>query len=88
MGERVGMEFEGIISGVTSWGIYVEEKKSGSEGLVGIHNLGDDYFVYNRNTYSIAGKQSRKKFSLGDKVKIKVKSIDLRRKQIDYTLVE
>ena len=87
MKDRIGQVFGGIVSGVTSWGIYVEEEKTGSEGLVPIGNLGNDYFIFNKEKFSLVGKQTKKKFQLGDRVRIRVKDAHVLKKQITYSLV-
>lgn len=87
MNERIGQIFEGIISGVTEWGVYVEEKETRCEGMVKIRDLGDDYFVLEEKTYSLVGEKSKKRYSLGDTVKFKVVSADVERKTLDYSLV-
>jgi ribonuclease R len=87
MSERVGKEYNGVISGVAKWGIYVEDEESKSEGMVPIGNLGSDYYVYNERNYSVTGERSGKKFSLGDKVKFKVVSADIDKRLIEYELV-
>jgi len=87
MSERVGKEFTGVISGVAEWGVFVEEDETKCEGLIRISDLGNDYYVFEKENYRIIGKQSRKRFTLGDKLKFRVKSVDLERKSIDYELV-
>jgi len=87
MSSRVGKSFPGTISGVTTWGIYVEEDESKSEGMVPIRSLGTDYYVFNEKTYSIVGEKTKKKFTLGDKVTFKVMAADLDKKTLDYALV-
>jgi len=87
MTERVGKTFDGVISGVTEWGIYVEEAHSKSEGMVRLRDLKDDYYTFNEKTRTITGERHNKKYRLGDKVKIKVKNADLERKIIDYVFV-
>lgn len=87
MREHIGEIYNGIISGVTPWGIYVEEETSRSEGLVGLKTLTDDYYEYNEKDYALIGQRSKKKLQLGNKVKIKVKNVNLSKKQIDYILV-
>lgn len=87
MSERLNTVFEGTITGVTKWGMYVEENESKSEGMIGMRALGDDYFVFNEKSYSIIGEKSRKVFTLGDKVKFKAITADLDKKTLDYVLV-
>ena len=87
MSTRLGKVFEGTITGVTKWGMYVEENESRSEGMIGMRSLGDDYFVFNEKSYSIIGEKSGKVFTLGDKVKFKAVAADLDKKTLDYVLV-
>ncbi len=87
MEKRMGKEFAGIISGVTEWGIYVEEKDTRSEGMVKLRDLSGDYFVLEEKTYSVVGERTKKRFSLGDKVRFKVVGADVERKTLDYKLV-
>ncbi len=86
MSERVGQKFEGTISGVTEWGIYVEESISKCEGMVAIRNLGNDFFNFDQKTYSIVGQRTKKRFTLGDKVSFKVTAVDMDRRTIDMLL--
>lgn len=87
MSSRVGQKFRGVISGLTEWGLYVEEVETKSEGLVRMRDLSDDFYVLNEKKLELVGKEKKKIYRLGDKVKIKVKSVDLERKTIDYVLV-
>lgn len=88
MAERIGEEFTGVISGVAKWGIYVQEENSHADGLVHISQLGDDYFSLDEKKYRIIGERTKKVFSLGDKVKVRVKDVDMKKRQINYELVE
>jgi ribonuclease R len=87
MQDRLGKEFDGIISGVTEWGIYVEEKETRSEGMVKLRDLEDDYYILDQNNYCIVGEKTKKKYSLGDNVRFKVTEADVERKTLDYGLV-
>ena len=87
MEDRLGKEFEGIISGVTEWGIYLEEKETRSEGMVKLRDLKDDYYALNESSYSIVGEKTKKKYSLGDRVRFKVAGADVERKTLEYKLV-
>lgn len=87
MQERVGMEFEGSISGVTDWGIYVELADTHIEGMVAMRELGDEYFYFDEEEYAAVGSRSGRTFVLGDKVRIVVKGADLRLKQLDFGIV-
>ncbi len=86
MKDHIGEEFDGIISGVTEWGFYVELNESKCEGLVHIRELDDDYYFFDEDDYAIIGKRNKKTYQLGDPVKIKIVRADLEKKQLDYTL--
>ena len=87
MSSRIGKIFEGIISGITEWGIYVEEKETKCEGLVRVRDMADDFYIYNEKKIELMGQKKKKKYHLGDRLKIKVKGVDLERKTIDYVLI-
>jgi ribonuclease R len=87
MSTRIGEKFEGIITGVTEWGLYVEEKTTKCEGMVRMRELGDDYYTFDKKHMSIQGKKTHKKYTLGDTVRFKVTSADMNKKTIDYILV-
>ena len=86
MSSRMGNTFHGVISGIKEWGIYVEEKETKCEGLVRIGDLGDDFYIFNEKKLELMGQKKKKRYRLGDIVKMKVKAVDLERKTIDYTL--
>jgi ribonuclease R len=85
---KVGEVFEGIISGVTEWGFFVELKENACEGLVHIRALTDDFYFYDAENYCISGKLHQKNYQLGNEVKIKIINTNLTKKQIDFELVE
>ncbi len=87
MSERVGEVFTGTISGVAEFGIFVEENDTKCEGIVRISDIGNDFYIFEKENYRIIGKNTKKHYTLGDKIKIRVKSVDLERKSIDYELV-
>ena len=93
MSRRTGEKFDGIISGMTEWGLYVEEIETKCEGLVRVRDMSDDFYVFNEKKLELVGQKNLpagrqgKKYRLGDKVKIKVKGVDLERKTIDYILI-
>jgi len=87
MSSRIGQEFTGIISGIAEWGLYVEEKETKCEGLIRIRDLADDFYLFNEKKMELVGQKKKKRFIIGDKIKIKVKAVDLDRKTIDYELV-
>lgn len=84
---RVGETREGVVSGITDWGIYIRDIKSGAEGMISLRNLKDDYYTISSDQYSLIGRSKKKKYSLGNKVKVKVIGGDLDSKTIDFKLV-
>ncbi len=87
MGTRIGQIFDGKISGVAEFGIFVEEKETGCEGMVRLRDLGSDFYTLDKKNYAVVGEKTRKRFSLGDKVKFKVVGADLERRALDYVFV-
>ena len=87
MEKRVGESLHGIISGITEWGIYVEEIETKCEGLVRVRDMKDDFYIFNEKKLELAGQKKKNKYRLGDRVKMKVKSVDKERKTIDYILI-
>ncbi|HNV68009.1 MAG TPA: RNB domain-containing ribonuclease, partial [Bacteroidales bacterium] len=88
MSDRIGEVYEGVISGVTEWGIYVEIIENQCEGMVALRELQDDYFEYDEENYCIRGRHSGKVYMLGDKVSVEVVKADLQKRQLDYRLAE
>lgn len=82
--DRVGEMFDGVISGVSKWGIYVELNDNKCEGMVRLRDLQDDFYYLDEENYQVIGQRYGNKYKLGDPVKIKVKNVDLQRKQIDF----
>ncbi len=87
MSTRIGDTFTGVISGLKEWGLYVEEKETKCEGLVRARDIGDDFYIFDEKKLELVGQKKKKRYRLGDTVKIKVKAVDLERKTIDYALV-
>lgn len=87
MGERIGNIYDGVISGVTEWGLYVEINENKCEGMVAMRDLGNDYYEFDEKNYCLIGRRHHRKFSLGDAVKIKVARANLEKKQLDFVLV-
>ncbi|MDO8591019.1 MAG: ribonuclease R [bacterium] len=88
MQDKIGQTFDGIISGVTEWGMYIEEKETRCEGMIKLRDLGDDFYILDQKNYCLVGEKTKKKYSLGDSVRFKVVSADLERKTLDYVLVQ
>ncbi len=88
MQDKVGYEYEGHISGLTEWGMYVETEPSKIEGMVPLRDIKSDYFEFDQDNYRIVGKRTKVVYRLGDAVKIRVKKANLEQKLLDYELVE
>lgn len=88
MGERIGNVYDGVISGVTEWGLYVEINENKCEGMVPMRDLGDDYYEFDEKNYCLIGRKRHQKFSLGDPVQIKVARANLEKKQLDFVLAD
>lgn len=84
--KSVGKVFDGVISGVTEWGIYVEEPETRAEGLIRVRNLPGDYFVLDRTRYALVGTRSKRSFALGDTVRVRVASADLDLRELTFEL--
>ena len=85
--DHLGEIYDGTISGVTEWGIYVELTDNMCEGLVPVRDLPDDYFDFDEKNYALVGRRSHVRYTLGDKVRVQVARADLDRKQLDFALV-
>jgi ribonuclease R len=86
MMDKTGQVFEGVISGVTEWGIYVEIIENQCEGMIHIRELDDDYYEYDEDDYCIRGRSTGKVYTLGDRISIVVVKADLQKKQLDFRL--
>jgi ribonuclease R len=86
--DKVGKTFDGLISGVSKWGLFVELVESKSEGLIRFNDMKDDFYYLDEDNYQIIGKRYGQKLRLGDKVRVLVKNVDLVRRQLDFELVE
>jgi ribonuclease R len=84
---RIGETFEGVITGVTDWGIYVQEKGTLADGMVRLSSIRSDYFEHEANKYRIKGKKSGKTYRLGDEVKVKLLRADKDERQLDFELI-
>lgn len=86
MADRVGEEFDAVISGVTEWGFYAEIVENKCEGMVPMRDLDDDYYFFDEENYCIVGRHKNLKYQLGDAVRIKIAKANLEKKQLDFTL--
>ena len=88
MEDKVGQEFDGHVSGVTEWGIYVEIEPTKIEGMVPYRTIKSDFFVYDEDHYRAVGRRSHRSIRLGDPIRIRVKGTSLEQKLLDYEMVE
>ncbi len=84
--DKIGQEFDGVVSGVTEWGIYVELDDTHIEGMVSLRDMTDDIYIFDEDNYTVEGRITRRRFTLGDRVRISVARADLPRKQLDFTM--
>jgi ribonuclease R len=87
MQDKVGEIFDGSISGLTEWGMYVEIEPTKIEGMVPLREIRTDYFIFDEENYQLIGKGTGKRYTLGDKVKVRVVRASLEQKIIDYQLI-
>ncbi len=88
MQNHVGETFDCVISGVTEWGMYVEDIETRAEGMVRLRDLSDDFYELDKQNYRLVGMRTKKTYSLGDKVKVKLTAADLDRKTLDFVVSE
>ena len=88
MADKLGQEFDGIISGITEFGLYVELNESKCEGMVPVRDLGDDYYVFDEKNYILVGRRRHHRYQLGDPIRVKVARANLDKKQLDFALAE
>lgn len=86
MADKVGQVFDGVISGITEWGVYVELVENKCEGMIPIRDLDDDYYVMDDKNYCLVGRRYNKKYQLGDELTVKVVKANLDKKQLDFIL--
>ena len=87
LSERLGEEYDGVISGVTEWGLYVEIDENKCEGLIPIRDLDDDYYEIDEKNYALVGRRTHRVYRLGDPVRIVIANANLEKKQLDFALV-
>jgi ribonuclease R len=86
MADRLGMVYDGVISGVTEWGLYVEINENKCEGMIPIRDLDDDYYEFDEKNYCLRGRRNHRIYSLGDDITIKVARANIEKKQLDFAL--
>jgi ribonuclease R len=87
MEDKVGQEFDAVISGVSDRGLYVELKETHAEGMVRIRELGDDYFTYDEKRYRLVGTRTQKQYALGDPIRVKLAAVRMFERELDFSLV-
>lgn len=88
MQQFMGEEFEGVVSGVADWGVYVELQDNKCEGMIPARDLMDDYYGYDEKGYRLVGRHTGRTFTIGDKLRIRVANANLERRLLDFALVE
>jgi len=83
---RIGQTFEGIISGLTNWGVYVELRENKCEGMIGLRDLPGDVFRFDQEHYTVVGHRTGRRFRLGDEVSVTIKAVDMDRRAVDLSL--
>ncbi len=86
--DKLGNDFEGIISGVTNFGLFIEVSENLAEGLVRMSDLDDDYYEFDEKNYSLIGRRTKRVFRLGDKVAVKLIRVDEEKREVDFLIVE
>ena len=85
--DKIGQTFDGVISGVSKWGIFVEIKDNKCEGMISLRDMQDDFYYLDEENYCVIGQRNGTKYKLGDELKIKVKRANLSRKQLDFEMI-
>lgn len=88
MADKIGQEFDAVISGVSDRGLYVELKETHAEGLLNVRNLGDDYFEHDQKRYRLVGRRTKKEYALGDPIRVKLVAARVQDKELDFALAE
>lgn len=88
MADHMGEVYEGVISGVTEWGLFVEINDNKCEGLVPVRDLADDYYDFDESNYCLVGRRRGVRYRLGDAIRVKVARAALDKKQLDFVLVD
>ena len=86
MKKNIHEVFDGVVTGASKFGVFVAEEHSRSEGMIRLQDLGNDFWEFREKTATIVGKKTNKRFKIGDKVKMRIKKVDLERTLIDYQL--
>ena len=84
--DRLGQVFDGVISGVTEWGLYVELDENKCEGMIPIRDLDDDFYQFDEENYCLEGRRTKRKYQLGDPIKVQVARANMEKRQLDFAL--
>jgi len=87
MQDKVGMEFDGMVSGISEWGIYIEIEENKCEGMIRLRDLNDDSYYFDESAYKIVGHNHGKEINLGDRIRIKIIKADLENRRLDFKVV-
>lgn len=88
MSDKIGQTFNGVVSGIQEWGIYVELNENKCEGMIPIRDLDDDFYVFDEKNYCLTGKRYNRTYRLGDEVVVRIKKTNLDKKQMDLELID
>lgn len=88
LADRLGEVYDGVVSGVTEWGLYVELNENKCEGLVPIRDLADDYYDFDERNYCLIGRRTHTRYTLGDRVKVQVARVNIEKKMVDFALLD
>ena len=88
LADRLGEIYDGVISGVTEWGLYVELNENKCEGLVPIRDLADDYYDFDEKNYCLIGRKTHTRYTLGDRVRVQVARANIEKRMIDFALLD
>lgn len=86
--ERVGNVYDGVISGITKWGVFIEENETKANGMIKFKDMTDDFYTFEKESFSVIGTETKKRYSIGDKVKIEIVGGDLANKTLDFKFAE
>ncbi len=87
MKDKIGQVFDGVVSGVAEWGLYVELNENKCEGLVPMRDLDDDYYEFDDKNYCLLGRRTKRIYRLGDDITVRIVQANLEKKQLDFTIV-
>ncbi|MBO4741587.1 MAG: S1 RNA-binding domain-containing protein, partial [Bacteroidales bacterium] len=88
LADKIGEVFDGLISGVSKWGVYVEIKENKCEGMVPLKRMLDDFYYIDEDNYCMIGQRKGKVYRLGDEIRIRIADVDLQKRQLNFDIVE